>query len=143
MTHAEVRWTCVALVIGALSVGAIRAISAVTQEPARTVNDAVYSSEQAARGRKIFESKCSLCHEAERFKEVTFLNGWKGEPLSALFETIGATMPADNPGGLQPQDYADVVALILELNGYPAGPSEVAATKAAIASIRIEPLTRR
>jgi hypothetical protein len=34
-------------------------------------------------------------------------------------------MPLDNPGGLAPEEYAAVIAYILKLNQYPAGPSEL------------------
>ena len=143
MTHTGFGWIGSGLLAGVLSIAAVRGLSAGPQEPTRTVNDAVYSAPQAERGQKTFEAKCGVCHEPGRFKEATFLDGWKGEPLSALFETIGTTMPADNPGGLQPQEYGDVIAFMLRLNGYPAGAAELAGAKAAMAVIRIEPLKPR
>jgi hypothetical protein len=51
---------------------------------------------------------------------------------------ISGTMPADNPGGLKPQDYADIIAYFLKVNSYPAGTTELGSTKEAMGDIRIE-----
>ena len=34
-------------------------------------------------------------------------------------------MPEDNPGGLPAQTYTDIIAYVLELNGYPSGTTEL------------------
>jgi polar amino acid transport system substrate-binding protein len=49
---------------------------------------------------------------------------------------MSTTMPEDNPGSLKPQQYADVVAYFLELNGYPEGKAEL--DPAAIKTIKFE-----
>ena len=41
--------------------------------------------------------------------------------VSIMFNVIAAKMPADAPASLARQDYAAVMAYILERNGYPAG----------------------
>jgi hypothetical protein len=43
---------------------------------------------------------------------------------------MSTTMPEDNPGSLKPQQYADVVAYFLKLNGYPAGKTELTGPEA-------------
>jgi S-disulfanyl-L-cysteine oxidoreductase SoxD len=42
-----------------------------------------------------------------------------------LFDVISNTMPEDNPGGLKPQEYADVVAYLLSVNRFAAGSNEL------------------
>ncbi len=109
-------------------------------QAARSVNDGVYTVAQADRGQKTFESACTVCHDVDRFRGADFINSWKNEPVFALFETLSGTMPADNPGALTPQEYADVIAYFLKLNRYPAGASELQGTKDATSTMRIEPL---
>jgi hypothetical protein len=48
-------------------------------------------------------------------------------------------MPEDNPGSLKPQQYADIVSFFLQLNGYPAGETELPVGAAALKSIQMEP----
>ena len=107
------------------------------QEPAKTLNDGVYTDAQAERGKKAFEFSCTACHDTDRFK-AEFFEGWKNEPLFGLFEMISGTMPADNPGGLKPQDYSDIIAYFLKVNGYATGATELGSTKEAIGDTRIE-----
>jgi mono/diheme cytochrome c family protein len=105
----------------------------------RSVNDGVYSASQAARGQKIYDASCASCHEPGRFTGPEFVKAWSGQPLQALFTTIRTTMPEDNPGSLTPEQYADVVALLLKFNDYPTGSMELAATEEAMKAVRMEP----
>jgi S-disulfanyl-L-cysteine oxidoreductase SoxD len=45
-------------------------------------------------------------------------------------------MPQDRPGSLSAEEYADVVAYILRLNGRPAGERELPADAALLARMR-------
>src|SRR5882757_4503486 len=87
----------------------------------RSVNDGVYNAAQARRGEATFGDQCGSCHEPERFLGRSFVDTWRGS-LDALFNSIRRSMPEDNPGGLSPQVYEDVIAYLLKLNGYPVGP---------------------
>lgn len=109
------------------------------QDILRSTNDGVYTAAQAARGKTTFTARCSACHEAERFKGAEFIDGWAKEPLAPLFEMMSSTMPADNPGGLQPQEYGDVLAYILQINAYPTGADELKGNKDAAGAIRLDP----
>lgn len=135
MTQATLRW---GVVVGVAALGA--SVPMFAQAQTRSVNDGVYTAAQADRGQKTFESACTVCHDVDRFRSADFINSWKNEPVSSLLETLRGTMPADNPGGLQPQEYADVIAYFLKLNRYPVGSSELPATKDATSTIRIESL---
>ena len=116
-------------------------VAAVTaaQTPAKSSNDGVFTPAQAERGKATFQAKCTACHESNQFGSREFISGWSKEPLSSLYEMISGTMPADNPGSLQPQEYADVVALFLQLNGYRAGAEELKGGKDAMSNVALDP----
>ena len=47
-------------------------------------------------------------------------------------------MPEDRPGTLTRQQYADILAYVFKLNGYPAGNSELSGTDEEMKAFRIE-----
>ena len=48
---------------------------------------------------------------------------WEAKKLRALYSRIISTMPSDNPGTLPEKTVIDVVAYLLEANGFPSGPA--------------------
>ncbi len=108
-----------------------------TAVPTRSVQDGVYTEEQARRGEERIEDVCAACHMADWFTG-TFLQSWAGTTVSALYEVISSTMPLDQPGALKRQQYADILAYIFELNGLPPGQEELGASKGALGEILIE-----
>jgi len=107
------------------------------QAPTRTVNDGVYSSGQASRGQALFVSICTTCHDTDRFTGKEFVSAWSGKPLAELFKAV-QTMPEDNPGSLNAQQYADVMAYFLQLNEFPTGSDELKGDAEALAAIQFE-----
>ncbi len=99
--------------------------------------DGVYTVEQARRGEKVAKDVCSACHLRDWFTEI-LIQSWAGAPLSMLYELMATTMPQDSPGGLTPQQYADVLAYIFELNELPAGQEELSVDREALRAILIE-----
>jgi mono/diheme cytochrome c family protein len=91
----------------------------------KSVQDGVYTAAQADRGETLFGGSCASCHNPKDFTGKEFLDKWQGKPLFELFDTIKATMPMDSPGSLNPQQYADTVAYLLEMNAFPAGSDEL------------------
>ena len=108
------------------------------QAPTKTTNDGVYTAAQAERGKKLFEAKCTSCHETGRFTGDTFLDPWDGKPLKDVWDIASGTMPEDNPGSLQQQEYGDILAYFLSLNAFPTGETELQGNAAAMATIKIE-----
>ena len=108
------------------------------QTPQKSTNDGVYTAAQAARGKEVFESKCTTCHEPARFAGDTFAEVWSGKPLKEVWDVASGTMPEDNPGSLKPQEYGDILAYILQLNAYPTGDTELAGNAATMANIKVE-----
>ena len=107
------------------------------QAPARTVNDGVYSSSQASRGQALFQSICTTCHDTARFTGEEFVSAFSGKPLSELFKAV-QTMPEDNPGSLNAQQYGDVIAYFLSLNKFPTGSEELKGDADALATIEMQ-----
>lgn len=100
----------------------------------RSIADGVYTSEQAARGKREYTQQCAACHAsnlmggemAPSLVGDGFVGGWSGETLWTLADYTNVTMPQDAPGRLSAQSLNDVLAFILASNDYPAGADELA-----------------
>ena len=114
----------------------------------RTVLDGVYTREQAERGKDEYHINCSLCHQDDLsgggffgMEQAPPLVGGEFMPgrsdLNNVFKFIRGNMPADNPSTLAPKAVADVLAYILQQNGFPPGMSELPADQAILQQIRI------
>ena len=103
------------------------------QEPPRiSVWEGVYTSAQAARGKEAYERHCSGCHKSD----LTGANGralvgprfwqdWGEDSLGSLSHITRTSMPRGAAASLDESVYLDIVAYILERNGYPAGADEL------------------
>ena len=104
-----------------------------------SVKAGVYTAEQGDRGGALFKRKCASCHAPNRFTDdQLFLTPYDGKPMSEMFEVISDSMPEDDPGGMKPDEYADVIAYLLRLNGFPTGQTELPASKDALSLIKFE-----
>jgi mono/diheme cytochrome c family protein len=111
-----------------------RASTAPEQTKERTTRDKVYSKEQADRGAAMFGKVCAACHDpAKKTPDKTpgpalvgstsmFVENWKDHTLGEIFTTILTTMPNDGSVVLTESDTVDLVAHLLQANGYPEGP---------------------
>lgn len=88
-------------------------------------------------------SICVGCHPPTTYKGPVFFVVWGGRPLSDLFEAVSTKMPKNEPGTLEPVQYADLVAYLLKINGLPAGRQALPADAEAMRSIRIEAAARK
>jgi hypothetical protein len=52
-----------------------------------------------------------------------FLEAWRGDTLGSLSSCIQTTMPPGAAGRLSATEYRDLVAALLEANGFPAAQS--------------------
>lgn len=112
-------------------------LAAQSADSTTSTRNGVFTEPQARRGEAVFGETCQMCHLADYFT-TTMMMSWSGAPVSMLFDVISTSMPQDRPGGLSPQQYADVLAYIFELNGFPAGTRELPANPADLARIIIE-----
>jgi mono/diheme cytochrome c family protein len=129
----------VVVVAGAVCGSALKAQQAVS------VSSGVYTADQAKRGQAVYADACSKCHLEDLSGGTSpplagneFLGAWKGRTVGALFDQLKMTMPFDNPGGLMPAQYADIVAYMLNMNKFPAGDKELASEPAALQQITID-----
>lgn len=122
---------------GALLALAAAAPAAAQTEERLTTLDGVYTEEQALRGAEVIEDVCRECHDDEEFVGA-FIRSWAGASVAALFDDIYSLMPEDQPGSLPPQQYADVIAYILQLNGLPPGEVELGAARESLERVLIE-----
>ena len=116
----------------------VTAVITSAQAPTKTTNDGVYTASQAERGKKAFDEKCSGCHEPSRFSGDSFHEAWDGKALKEIWDIASGTMPEDNPGSLKQQEYADIIAHFLSLNGYATGDAELQPGAAPMGDIKIE-----
>ncbi len=103
----------------------------------RTILDRVFSVAQAERGEQRFKQSCSSCHRADEFAGSAFSERWEAQTLGDLFAYISDSMPADDPGALKPEEYANVIAFFLGQNGYPVGTDDLPADAAVLKQIGI------
>jgi S-disulfanyl-L-cysteine oxidoreductase SoxD len=101
-----------------------------TGTPRRTVWDGVYTEAQAARGMMAFGQSCSGCHALAAEGKAPLVGDpfWKSfaqKTVGDLIEFVSANMPNGTPGSLSESTYADIVALMLKSNGFPAGTTEL------------------
>jgi mono/diheme cytochrome c family protein len=122
--------------LGLALIGTLAAVQA--QYGQRSVRDGVYSTVQAARGARLFESICMNCHEMSEFTgEGAYLAEVEGKPLWETFEYIWAEMPEDDPASLEPEEYAAVLAYMFESWGLPPGDSALPIDRDSLSAIVI------
>lgn len=136
LRHARVVATVTLLAAVSASVSAAQ--EAGSEPEPRSVLEGVYTAGQADRGEEVFRTVCSACHVASAFHGPIFQRTWNGRAVYWLYDAIRNTMPQDNPGGLSPGEYLDVIAYVLELNAYPAGEEELPREDAELRRIRFE-----
>jgi S-disulfanyl-L-cysteine oxidoreductase SoxD len=101
----------------------------------RSTWDGAYSEAQAKRGEAIYAERCASCHapdlsgldQAPPLVGADFLTEWNEVSMNDLFERVRISMPADKPGSLERQQVADVIAIVLQKDGFPAGNADLPA----------------
>ena len=117
---------------------------AATQVPG-DISAGVFSEVQAERGADLYAARCASCHlpdlrgdtHSPALVGIGFAFVWGGRPLAELYVKISREMPPEQPGGLSPSNYADIVAFILRANDYPAGDTDLPGDKEALADTTI------
>ncbi len=122
----------------ALLVSALGIAHAAEQPDAvpRDTADGVYTKEQAKRGERTHRRACGHCH-IDDFYTGGLIDAWAGNTLGALNQLIVNTMPEDRPSSLKPEQYAEIMAFLLKINGFPPGEVELPSEDSALAKIII------
>ena len=100
-----------------------------------TIWSGVYSAAQAKRGLLEYSRSCEHCHDSNLTGNPTdevpslvadgFMFHWRGRTVQDLYARLSKSMPSDAPGSLDAGTYLDLVAYLLEANGFPSGPQDL------------------
>ena len=88
-----------------------------------------YTAQQAAAGQASYQANCAGCHQqnlsgsgdAPPLRGTQFVTNWGQRTTRELLSFMQLTMPPAGPGGMSADEYAGIVAFILQSNGVPAG----------------------
>jgi mono/diheme cytochrome c family protein len=125
----------------------IAAASVMAQQKAKNVRDGVYTAEQALRGKSGYDGVCARCHgvpltgsqgNGPTLKGAAFLAHWDNDTLGSLFTKIRDTMPAGSPGTLTDEVKRQILAYVLQQNGFPGGSTELPGDVNALEEIGIQ-----
>lgn len=106
-----------------------------------------YTEDQASRARLVYMENCARCHgralqgtgAAPSLAGGNFIARWDGESLDDLHYVVSALMPLDAPGSLEDDTYTDLIAYILQQNGFVAGESPLPTDAEALSRYVIRP----
>ena len=107
--------------------------------------EALFTSAQAVAGKAAYQQNCASCHgasvddgnSAPPLRGAAFLGKYAGKPAADLFTYVSTKMPPGNPGSLGGAEYAQIIAYVLQQNGFATGRKEFASDSAALASVTI------
>ncbi len=105
-----------------------------------------FTAAQAAAGKTAYNANCAVCHGStmtngtfgtplagEYFKKT-----WTGKTMRAFHDRAQKTMPPAAPASLPAETYRNVIAFILETNGYKAGEAPLPATAEELEKMAIQ-----
>jgi len=127
------------------------ALSAFAQTNPDKIWDGVYTEAQAARGKDAFVTSCSNCHNldlsgsarAPALKGDRFMLSWQNGSVNNLFVKIRDSMPATYPETVADDVKLDIITYLLQVNSFPAGPSELRLNAGELESVQIVQKGRR
>ena len=88
-----------------------------------------FTSAQAAAGKTAYNANCAVCHGSTMTNGTFgtplageyFRKAWFGRTVGGLYGKAAKTMPPAAAGSLSKDIYANIVAYVLEMNGFKAG----------------------
>lgn len=129
-------------------------ISRSPAEPTHSIRDGIYTDDQAKRGSALYASYCASCHAmdlqgftptplsgAPALVGSRFIANWTNMTVGHLFYRVRVSMPQERPGSLSRQQVADILAFLVQQNGYPAAEVEQPTTEELLTEIAIDPPT--
>ena len=127
------------LAVAAASAVLAAALATPASGRAASAGPALYTTSQAKAGGALYSKSCAQCHGAK-------LEGGAGPPLSGpnmvtlgakthlsvgdLFDYMTTNMPMNDPASLKHDQYVDILAYILQRNGYKPGANALTWTSA-------------
>lgn len=107
-----------------------------------------YTTSQAEAGKAVFDTKCAICHGdhlqggvGPALSGEQFLSVSQFQQITAeyYYHFISTHMPLNDPGSLSKTQYLNIMAYMLEVNGYSAGQHALTDNKEELQTIKIEP----
>ena len=93
---------------------------------------ALYTTAQAKDGEQKFAENCAQCHgdnlegmAGPALKGPNFASEKAAFKVGDIFKIVSENMPATQPGSLEHGDYVQIMAFLLQQNGFPAGSTEL------------------
>src|SRR5439155_8451459 len=88
-----------------------------------------YTAQQAAAGQASYQANCAGCHQqnlsgsgdAPPLRGTQFVTNWGPRTTRELLSFMQLTMPPASPGAMSAEEYAGIVAYVLQSNGVAAG----------------------
>ncbi len=121
------------------------------QQAVSSVFDGVFTEEQSARGEAQYLETCERCHQedmaGDQHEDVPplvgdkFLSEWNRWTVGDLFEFLTTEMPPKRKDRLKlsAETHVDILAYILEKNGFPAGEAKLLPTLEPLLEIEMSP----
>lgn len=138
MTSAHLAGPRRLLTIAALSIIAAAPARAQGTDSSLTTLSGVYTKEQATKGQDVHGAACLSCHKPVEHTGNNFWSDRVNKPLANFFSYLKSAMPQDNPSSLSDDDYAAVIAFILQLNQMPAGSKPLPGDSTALSKIIVK-----
>jgi len=122
--------------VAVVTLAALGAFALAVDLPAQPATwNPAFTAQQASRGATVYAANCQMCHMqnlmggdiAPPVAGAAFLAKWNTRDVAQLLRYIQVQMPLHSPGGLRPQQNADVLAYLLEKSGVAAGAKELTA----------------
>ncbi len=139
----QLKYIFCSIVVCAIVVLGITVVDA--QAPQRTTKDGIFTEEQANRGGDLIRQiGCANCHgssldggpeETPSLVSNEFLNEWMNQTAYDLFVKVTSMPPGSRRRAAQ--DDADIMSLLLAINGYPAGKTELSPDPEMLKRIKI------
>jgi mono/diheme cytochrome c family protein len=93
-----------------------------------------YTQAQASSGRELYRKNCASCHGNQLqggagapLAGAAFTTKWSDRTVKDLYTFVHQSMPMSAPGSLSDQQYSDIIAYILQRNGFPSGSAQLTA----------------
>jgi mono/diheme cytochrome c family protein len=113
----------------------------------KKILDGVFTADQASRGKAGYDGVCARCHgvsltgggadEGPTLKGSRFLSHWQSDTVAGLYTKIRDTMPQNSPGTISEEVKIEILAYLLQQNGFPAGTTELKRDLPALETVRI------
>jgi S-disulfanyl-L-cysteine oxidoreductase SoxD len=111
---------------------AISGLTSVRAQQKYLLWEGTYTAAQAERGKAAYAKHCSECHGADgKDGKATplvgdlFMMHWESKSVEELFHKTRDTMPRGTPAAVSDKDKLDVLAYVLQQNGFPAGTADL------------------